>query len=163
MDVSLNSESGIRVMGEEDLGSNGYSSVIPPREFGGEPYHSTVGFPPKRLLVVDDQEDMHLMLGDRFEAMGYEIVSATNGMKALYVLAQCPVGGILLDLEMPVMDGLTLLQELRRQQIQVPVIVMSATDNPQKFMQAMELGAVDYLCKPLDAVLLTQKCRRIFV
>ncbi len=162
MDVSANSEVGYRGMGEQDLGSSGHSSVVHSKVFGTNPCHSPVRLPPKRLLVVDDQEDMHLMLEDRLEAMGYEIVKATNGVEALYVLAQCPVGGILLDLEMPLMDGLALLQELRRRQIQIPVIVMSATDNHPKFMKALELGAMDYLYKPLDVVLFTQKCRRIF-
>lgn len=129
---------------------------------GWNPVSSNAGLTPKRLLLVDDEEDIHLMLEDRLEAMGYEIVTATNGVEALSLLARCPVGGILLDLEMPVMDGLMLLRELRRQQIQVPVIVMSAADHLQHFMKAMELGARDYLEKPLDAVLFTQKCRRVF-
>jgi len=120
MGVSPNSEVGYGVMGEQDLGSSGHSSVVHSRVFGGNPCHSTVRFPPKRLLVVDDQEDMHLMLEDRLKAMGYEVVTATNGMKALYVLAQYPVGGILLDLEMPIMDGLTLLLELRRNRFRFP-------------------------------------------
>ena len=66
------------------------------------------------------------MLGDRLEAMGYVVVRANNGAEALKVLAMIPVVGVFLDLEMPVMDGLTFLSELQQQCIPVPVIVMSA-------------------------------------
>ena len=65
----------------------------------------------KRLLVVDDNEDMHLMLGDPLEAMGYGVLKAGNGLEALNVLAGVPVVGVLLDLDMPAMDGLRLLTE----------------------------------------------------
>lgn len=149
-------------MEEQDLGARSLPTVVPSGMIGWNPGPFKAGFTSKPLLVVDDEEDIHLMLEDRLEAMGYEIVTATNGVEALSMLAQCSVRGILLDLEMPVMDGLTLLRELRRLQIQVPVIVMSAEGNPQKFIKAMKLGAMDCLHKPLDAVLFTQKCRQVF-
>lgn len=127
--------------------------------------HSIQGESPsfhKRLLVVDDNEDIHMMQGDRLEAMGYGVLKATNGIEALNVLAAVPVAGVLLDIEMPVMDGLTLLRELQEQRIDVPVIVMSAGTDSKKFAQALELGAIDYLKKPIDSLLLTQKSDRLF-
>ena len=69
--------------------------------------------PHKRLLVVDDNEDIHMMLGDRLEAMGYGVLRATNGVEALAVLGVMPVDGVLLGIGIPVMDGLTLLRELQ--------------------------------------------------
>ena len=80
----------------------------------------------KRLLVVDDNEDIHMMLGDRLEAMGYGVLKAGNGLEALNVLAVVPVIGMLLDIEMPVMDGLTLLRELQHRHMHVPVILNPA-------------------------------------
>ncbi len=103
-----------------------------------------------------------MMLGDRLQAMGYGVLRATNGMEALTVLKEVSVDGVLLDIEMPVMDGLMLLSELQEQHIQVRVIVISAGNNPKKFMKAVELGALDYLKKPIDSVLLEQKCERLF-
>lgn len=116
----------------------------------------------KRLLVVDDNEDIHMMLGNRLEAMGYGVLKAGNGLEALNVLAVVPVVGMLLDMEMPVMDGLTLLRELQYRHMHVPVIVMSAGSDSPKLAQAVELGAIDYLRKPIDTVLLAQKCARLF-
>ncbi len=116
----------------------------------------------KRLLVVDDNEDIHIMLGDRLEAMGYGVVRANNGAEALKILAMVPVAGVFLDLEMPVMDGLTFLRERQRQHIPVPIIVMSAGKDRDKFLEAIQLGAMDYLKKPIDMLLLTQKCVRLF-
>lgn len=116
----------------------------------------------KQLLVVDDDEDIHMVLGDRLQAMGYGVLKATNGMEAIHMLAQHSVVGILLDIEMPVMDGLTLLKELQHRHMHVPVIVLPAGNDPNKFMKAVELGALDYLKKPIDSVLLAQKCERLF-
>ena len=65
-----------------------------------------------RLLVVDDNEDIHMVLRDRLKAMGYVVLRANNGAEALEVLAMVSVVGVLLDLERPVMDGLTFLREL---------------------------------------------------
>lgn len=66
----------------------------------------------KRLPVVDDNGDIHMMLEDRLETMGYGVVRATNGVEALQVLGMIPVDGVLLDFDMPEMDGFTLRREL---------------------------------------------------
>ena len=116
----------------------------------------------KRLLVVDGNEDMHLMLGDRLEAMGYGVLKAGNGLEALNVLAVVPVVGVLLDLELPAMDGLRLLTELKHRHMQAPVIVMSAGNDDKTFAKALELGAIDYLHKPLNVLQLAVKCARFF-
>jgi CheY-like chemotaxis protein len=115
-----------------------------------------------RLLVVDDNEDIHMVLGDRLKATGYVVLRANNGAEALEVLAMVSVVGVFLDLERPVMDGLTFLAELQQQHIPVPVIVMSAGKDRDKFLKAIQLGAMDYLKKPIDTLLLAQKCVRLF-
>jgi two-component system chemotaxis response regulator CheB len=88
-------------------------------------------------------------------------VKANNGAEALKVLPMFPVVGVLLALEMPVMDGLTFLRERQRQHIPVPIIVMSAGKDRDKFLEAIQLGAMDYLKKPIDTMLLAQKCFRV--
>lgn len=115
-----------------------------------------------RWLVVDDNEDLQMMLADRLRAWGYDVAIAGNGQEALKYLQEISVIGFFLDIEMPVMNGLTLLSELKRRDMQVPVIVMSAGSDPQQFDRAMALGAVDYLRKPIDSELLAQKCVRVF-
>ena len=161
MDASPNCESG-QAIEEEGLESRGRSSVVPSRVSEWNPSCSDIRFPLKQLLVVDDDEDIHMMLGDRLQAMGYGVLKASNGMEALTVLGEVSVDGVLLDIETPVMDGLMLLRELQEQHIQVRVIIMSAGSDPKKFMKSVELGALDYLKKPIDSVLLTHKCARLF-
>ena len=70
--------------------------------------------------------------------------------------------GILLDLEMPVMDGLSMLSQLRSQSNAVPVIVMSADPTRTTMIKAIEAGARDYLTKPISYEILKYKCLRLF-
>ena len=87
---------------------------------------------------------------------------AKNGAEGLTLLDVLAVDGILLDMQMPVMDGLTMLDQVRERYSSIPVIVMSAELNKDKLIQAMERGANDYLLKPIDTDLLAKKCSLIF-
>lgn len=116
----------------------------------------------KRILIVDDQEDIHIFLRDRLEHLGFAVYSASNGAEALTLLQEHSFQGILLDLEMPVMDGLSMLSQLRKQSNAVPVIVMSADPTRTTMIKAIEAGARDYLTKPISHVILKYKCLRLF-
>ena len=117
---------------------------------------------PKRLLVVDDQLDTILFLKDRLEGQGYEISTAANGEEGLQMIETQKIDGILLDLEMPVMDGLTMLKHLRKQFPQTPVIVMSTDPTGSPMAEAIVNGAQDYLFKPILSETLISKCRQLF-
>lgn len=67
----------------------------------------------KHLLIIDDHMDILLLLKDRLEDLGYEITTASNGEEGLECIERQSIDGILLDLEMPAMDGLTLISTLR--------------------------------------------------
>ena len=116
----------------------------------------------KRLLIVDDQIDIVLFLKDRLENIGYEIRTAGNGEEGLQVIEQEPIDGILLDLEMPVMDGLTMIKGLQTRLKRIPIIVMSADTTGGAMVEAIVSGAQDYLFKPISDVMLESKCRQIF-
>lgn len=108
----------------------------------------------KRILLVEDDEDIRLALRDRLDSMGFEVVSEDNGHSALSRIAlEAPrsrIHGVLLDLHMPIVDGMTVLRELRDRHPQIPVIVMSATNDPEQFMEAKRLGARSYMSKPFE-------------
>ena len=87
---------------------------------------------------------------------------AKNGVEGLTILQITKVDGILLDIQMPVMDGLTMLEHVRKQDLSMPVIVMSAEVNKDKLILAMERGANDVLLKPIDVALLSKKCSLVF-
>ena len=116
----------------------------------------------RRILIVDDQETIVLYLRDRLEKLGFEVATASNGLEGLEVLKMESINGILLDLEMPIMDGLTMLNRLGQQSTTVPVVVMSADPTRSTMVKAIKSGALDYLFKPISEDILKHKCLRIF-
>ena len=116
----------------------------------------------KCILIVDDDNDVLLFLGDCLNALGYEVLTATNGQEGLDILQQQSVDGILLDLNMPVMGGIPMLEKLGNTSLSLPVIVMSATGYRSELQQAILKGAMDFLIKPVVAEELTGKCLRLF-
>ncbi len=109
----------------------------------------------KKVLVVDDDPDIVLMLTDRLEALGYTTLAAGDGQRALELLESEEPGLVLLDLQMPRMTGLEVLEQLARQEQAIlahrpPIIVMTAHGTIQVAVEAMKYGAADFLTKPLD-------------
>ena len=116
----------------------------------------------RRILIVDDQETILFFLRDRLEQLGFAIFTASSKAEALELLQKDSFQGILLDLEMPGMDGLSMLSQLRKQSKSVPVIVMSADPTQTAMIKAIEAGARDYLTKPISYEILKYKCLRLF-
>ncbi|MEJ2231827.1 MAG: response regulator [Nitrospirales bacterium] len=116
----------------------------------------------KSILIVDDDQDVLLFLGDRLNALGYDVLTATNGQEGLETLQSQSVDGVLLDLNMPVMGGLALLEKLEMSSASPPVIVMSASEHRSELLQAILKGAMDFLIKPIAQDELTSKCFRLF-
>jgi DNA-binding response OmpR family regulator len=116
----------------------------------------------KRILIVDDQAIIALFVREKLEKLGFEVLIASNGVEGLEVLRTESINGILLDLEMPVMDGLTMLSRLRQIATTVPVIAMSADPTRSAMIKAIESGARDYLFKPISEDILKHKCLRLF-
>jgi len=114
------------------------------------------------ILVVEDEEDISLMLQDRLMFLGFYVTVAKNGAAGIATLERMAIDGILMDIQMPVMDGLTMLKHIQEGYPNIPVIAMSAEINKEKLIQAIELGANDYLLKPIDVNLLAKKCTLIF-
>lgn len=115
-----------------------------------------------RILVVDDEKEHARLIADAIAGCGFEVVTTSNGREGLNKLHSLPIDGIFLDLEMPVMNGWTMLDELRWQGSEVPVIVMSQEANQAKLRKLIEEGAQDYLVKPLNPHLLLEKSLRHF-
>lgn len=111
---------------------------------------------PARLLVVDDNKVNRLLLTRSLELLGHTVASAANGVLALETLRASPFDLMLLDMEMPEMDGFTVLEHLGRdlQLRDLPVIVTSSLEGIEHIVRCIELGAEDYLPKPVNPVLL---------
>lgn len=103
-----------------------------------------------KILIVDDENNHRLMMKLHLEDNGYKTEEAANGAEALVKLEDFTPELILLDMKMDVMDGLTFLGHLDRRGLKIPVVVITAFSNVKTAVEAMKLGAADYLTKPVD-------------
>jgi two-component system KDP operon response regulator KdpE len=107
-----------------------------------------------KVLVVDDEPPIRKLLRMGLRSQGYETLEATNGKMALELLAKAP-DIVLLDLGLPDMQGLDLLRKLREQRESIPIVVLSSRGDEAGKVEALDLGADDYVTKPfgLDELL----------
>ena len=103
-----------------------------------------------KVLVVDDQSDMRWLLSRLLREQGFEVDTANDGVQVLSRVQQEAPQVILLDLKMPQLDGLQALAQLKELVPEVPVIVITAYGDVPSAVQAMKLGAYDFLTKPFD-------------
>lgn len=111
---------------------------------------------PGRLLVVDDDEGNRRLLERRLRRLGHDVLCAADGREALALLSRTPRDLVLLDIQMPILDGEETLRILRGDpELQrLPVIVLSASRDLSRVVRCIGLGAEDYLPKPFNPVLL---------
>jgi adenylate cyclase len=111
---------------------------------------------PGRLLVVDDNKVNRLLLGRSLEQQGHTIEMAENGRQALDMLHAKPFDLVLLDIEMPEMDGYQVLESVSTdiQLRDIPIIITSGLEEINSVVKCIEMGAEDYLTKPVNPVLL---------
>jgi DNA-binding NtrC family response regulator len=102
-------------------------------------------------LVVEDQTDARLSLQQLLEmALGLEVDTAENGVQALQMLSQRPYSLMVTDLRMPQMSGMKLIEQVREKDIPVTIIVTTGHGSIKEAVEAMRLGAYDFLVKPAD-------------
>lgn len=101
------------------------------------------------VLVVDDEEPLLHFMQRNLEARGFRVVTARDGVEALYQFDQNRPDLIILDLLMPRLDGMEVLRRIRRRDT-VPIIVLTAVDEEYEKIAALEQGADDYLTKPFS-------------
>jgi CheY-like chemotaxis protein len=108
----------------------------------------------RRVLIVEDEADVRKTLTDILRAMRYaeplEIEAVPDGREGLDAVVRQRPDVVLLDLQMPRMDGLALLKQIREIEPRLPVIVISATQENKMSSEALRHGAVAYLPKPFD-------------
>jgi two-component system KDP operon response regulator KdpE len=102
---------------------------------------------PLKVLVVDDEPPIRKLLRLGLSTQGYEILDAPSGKVALELMAQKP-DLVILDLGLPDVEGLVLLRQIRQQNDSVPIVVLSSRGEEAAKVQALDLGADDYVTKP---------------
>lgn len=109
------------------------------------------------VLIVEDDNDLREALTDTLTIAGYIPKTAINGEDALEVLQQESIDMVISDVQMARMDGINLLKRVKATQADMPVILMTAFGSIQQAVDAMQLGAVDYLVKPFQPEVLVSK------
>jgi two-component system KDP operon response regulator KdpE len=110
------------------------------------------------ILVVDDEAPMRKYISANLKASGYDVLLAADGSEALKLLGEHPIDLILLDVGIPGPDGMQVLAALRRD-TRIPVMMVSARGREHDKVQALDLGADDYLTKPFGVDELTARVR----
>ncbi|MFH1140554.1 MAG: response regulator transcription factor, partial [Chloroflexota bacterium] len=101
----------------------------------------------RRILVVDDEPSIVKFVGESLRQEGYEVVEASDGEQALWAAEQAVPTLIVLDIEMPKLNGFEVCQRIREWS-HVPIIILSARLDEEDKVKALQLGADDYLVKP---------------
>lgn len=104
----------------------------------------------KKILLVDDEPDFLEVIKTRLEANVYDVLTASNGKEALETLKKEKVDAVLLDILMPQMNGIETLKNIRQDNKQLPVFMLTAYSDKINFGLANELGASGYIVKTSD-------------
>ena len=116
---------------------------------------------PYRLLIVDDEPDMCRTLEGAFRHQPWEVESVSGGDEAVRELARRSVDVALLDVNMPDVDGIQVLETVRRRRIQTDIVVLTGYGTIDLAVAAMKLGARDFVVKPADLLDLVDKVSAI--
>lgn len=111
---------------------------------------------PATLLIIDDDEVVRLSLADYLEDSGFNVLQASNGQQGLEMFEREQPDLIICDLRMPQVDGLTLLRRISELSIDTPVLVLSGAGVMSDVVEALRLGAADYLIKPLEDLMVLE-------
>jgi len=114
-----------------------------------------------KILIVDDEPNNVDFLEQALEDSGYQLINATNGQEALNKIQSEQPDLILLDLNMPIMDGFTVLAKVKEDPNlrDIPVIIISSEQESKSVVKGIKQGAEDYLTKPVNAGLLVKKVK----
>ena len=113
---------------------------------------------PVRVLIVDDEPPIRKLLRMGLTAQGYHVLEAPDGATALDLIAEKP-DLVILDLGLPDMEGLDLLRSIRAQNERVPIVVLSSRGDEAAKVQALDIGADDYVTKPFGTYELLARMR----
>jgi DNA-binding response OmpR family regulator len=115
-----------------------------------------------RVLLVDDEEDIVEVIQDRLEAYGFTVTTAGTGVEALKKLSVEKFDGIFLDVKMPEMGGIEALEEIRKTDKQIQVIIITASSTRDAAIEAIAKGANEYVLKPFAWEELKAKIEKVY-
>lgn len=114
----------------------------------------------KRILLVDDDEDFRNLVSILLGTAGYDVDQATDGVEAIVTLRTSNYNLILSDIDMPGLDGFTMLQALKSKNMDTPLIFLTGNDSMDREEKGYELGALDYIRKPIRRKMFLARVKR---
>ena len=114
----------------------------------------------EKILLVDDEKDFIETLSQRIAIRGIEVSSTTSAKRAIEKVAEESYDAIILDLQMPEMDGLEVLKTIKKSNPELQIIVLTGHATVKKAIEAMKLGALDLIEKPVDLDTLMEKIKK---
>jgi len=115
-----------------------------------------------KILLVDDDPDIVEVIQDRLEAYGFTVVTAGTGLEALKKLSVEKFNGVFLDVKMPEMGGIEALEEIRKGDTKIPVIIITSSATREAAIDAIAKGANEYILKPFEWQALKAKVQKVF-
>ncbi len=114
-----------------------------------------------RVLVADDEEDILEIIQDRLEACGFRVTTATNGAEALRKITMEKFDGVFLDVKMPEMTGIEVLEEVRKKDRKLPIIIITSSTSREAAISSLAKGANEFILKPFDWPELKEKIQKV--
>ncbi|NOZ10515.1 MAG: response regulator transcription factor [Gammaproteobacteria bacterium] len=114
-----------------------------------------------RVLIVEDEENLLSQIRSRLEEDAYQTEGSTNGKDGLYLASEYPFDAAIIDLGLPLLNGIDLITKLREQGSRIPILILTARGNWRDKVEGLEAGADDYLTKPFHMEELQARLRAL--
>ncbi|PHS17486.1 MAG: DNA-binding response regulator [Kangiella sp.] len=114
-----------------------------------------------KVLIVEDEKNIRESLVSSFKSQGFATESASDGVDGLYIAQEYPIDIAIVDIGLPGISGLKLIETLRADGIQIPIIVLTARDSWQDKVEGLSTGADDYMAKPFQFEELLARCNAL--
>ena len=114
-----------------------------------------------KVLIVEDEMNIRESLVSSFKSQGFATESASDGVEGLYIAQEYPIDIAIVDIGLPGISGLKLIETLRADGVQIPIIVLTARDSWQDKVEGLSTGADDYMAKPFQFEELLARCNAL--
>ncbi len=114
----------------------------------------------EKVLLVDDEKEFLEIMSERMEARGMEVTTAESAQKALSIIETNTFDAIVMDFQMPEIDGMEALKAIKTKKPELQIILLTGYASVEKTVEAMKVGATDFLEKPADIAALEEKIKK---